>query len=239
MRRLPLVLAAFLALLPAARAAEPLRWDVPRAFMSVPVHGEQEALGVPMRLTAVRSRASVQDLFNHFLRAFEKADLFVPPREGQFMAEGGLSLTGLDVERHVSYTVIFQPMPDGTTTVLLGEADLYRRKAPGDDGRIPVFPGAKGLLRSNHEGTATLTYTVRAPPGEVLRFYQETLGRAGFTASPEEPTTFVRDGHTFQVHLQRAHGPGEVSVVVFERNASAPAPPRRGQPGAQGQDMPR
>jgi hypothetical protein len=220
MRRL--LLAAFLALPPASLAAEPLRWDVPRAFMSVPVHGEQEALGVPMRLTAVRSRASVSDLFNHFLRSFEKADLFVPPREGQFMAEGGLSITGLDVERLVSYTVIFQPMPDGTTTVLLGEADLYRRKAPGDDGRVPVFPGARGLLRSKMEGTDTLAYTVTAVPGEVLRFYQETLGRAGFTSSPEEPTTFVRGGHTFQVLLQRTHTAGEVSVVVLERRAVAP-----------------
>ena len=224
MRRLPLVLAAFIALLPAARAAAPLRWDVPSAFMSVPVHGEQEALGVPMRLTAVRSRASVSDLFDHFLRAFEKADLYIPPREGQFMAEGGLSLTGLDVERLVSYTVIFQPMPDGTTTVLLGEADLHRRKAPGADGRVPVYPGARGLLRSRNEGADTLAYTVKAPPGEVLRFYQETLGRAGFTPSPEEPTTFVRAGHVFQVLLQRAHAPGEVSVVVFERRAAPREP---------------
>jgi hypothetical protein len=59
------VLAATLATAWPVSAAEPLHWDVPRAFMSVPVPGEQEALGVPLRLTAVRSRASVSELFDH------------------------------------------------------------------------------------------------------------------------------------------------------------------------------
>jgi hypothetical protein len=51
---------------------------------------------------------------------------------------------------------------------------------------------------------------------EVLGFYQETLG---FTATPEEPTLFIRWGHDLQVFLQRAHAPGEVSVLVLEQRA--------------------
>jgi hypothetical protein len=45
-----LVLAASLAMAWPASAAEPLRWDVPRAFMSVPVPGEQTLFRAPAEL---------------------------------------------------------------------------------------------------------------------------------------------------------------------------------------------
>lgn len=85
-----LVLATALTIGWLASAAESLRWDVPGAFMSVPIPGEQEALSVPLSLTAVRSRASVADLFNHFHELFERADLLRPSLRGPSHGRGRL-----------------------------------------------------------------------------------------------------------------------------------------------------
>ena len=122
----------------------PFRWEVPRAIASADVPGEQVALGVPLRLSAVRSQLDAESLFDFFLREFEKADFFVAPRTLQFSPPGGLSLTGLDVKRGVSYTVIFQPNPDKTTTVILGEAGPPRRKPRGAPSRCRCFRAHEG-----------------------------------------------------------------------------------------------
>lgn len=212
-----------------ARAGEPLRWDVPRVIASVPVSGEMSALGVPLRVSAVRSEERVEALFDHFLALFKRAELFIPPRGGQFQIPGGLQLTGLDPIRRISYTVIFQPNPDGTTTVILGEADLYRRQDPGAPRDVPIFPGGSDVLTVDAEGGGkTVTYRVRAAPAEVSAFYREVLKKAGYAEG--EDGTFARRGEEIRVLAQSGHEAGSLFVFVMKTSPTQLPPAQPQEP---------
>ena len=201
--------------------APAFRWEVPKAVASADIGGEQVALGVPLRLTAVRSQLDVESLFDFFLREFEKADLFVPPKTLQFSPPGGLSLTGLDVKRQVSYTVIFQPNPDKTTTVILGEAESHAAKA-GRGGR-------RGAGVSRGQGGAHLEERERlgahvhgdggaARGGRVL---PRTLGASGYV---EREGSYSNGREELRIAAQNTHTAGELFVVVERREAPAPVP---------------
>jgi hypothetical protein len=187
-------------------------WEVPQMLESVPVSGAVKALGVPMKLHAVKSKLRADALFLHFRREFEAANFYIPPREGQFQVPGSRQLTGLDIRSHVSYTVIFQPNPDGTTTVILGEADLERRDPPAD-ASLPVFPQASHVLQTSGEGSLMVMYEAQARPEELSSFYRETLSRAGYR---EHDGAFVRSGEQIRVLAQGAQDGGTVYVTVIQ-----------------------
>jgi hypothetical protein len=190
-------------------------WDVPQPLESVPVSGGAKALGVPMKLHAVKSKLGAEALFLHFRREFQAANLYIPPREGQFQMPGGRQLTGLDIETNTSYTVIFQPNPDGTTTLILGEADLEHRDPPAD-AKLPVYPQASHVLQSSGEGSLMLMYEAQARPEELSSFYRETLSRAGYR---EKDGAFVRAGEQIRVLAQGAQDGGTVYVTVIQTAA--------------------
>jgi hypothetical protein len=193
-------------------------WDVPQVLESVPVGGGAKALGVPMKLHAVKSKLGAEALFLHFRREFEAANLYVPPREGQFQVPGARQLTGLDTQTRTSYTVIFQPNPDGTTTVILGEADLEHRDPPAE-ARLPVFPRASHVLQTTSEGSLMVMYEAEANPADLSSFYRETLSREGYR---ERDGAFVRNGEQIRVLAQGNPDGGSVYVTVIRTAAPSP-----------------
>jgi hypothetical protein len=81
-----------------------------------------ETNGIPNRFHVVISSVSADELLAHFLRAFDKAGLFIPAPERHTRLEGQLMLTAFDPRTETSYSVILQPYPNGHTGVVLGEA---------------------------------------------------------------------------------------------------------------------
>ena len=195
---------------PDAGVREPFRWDIPGGLERIEVPGEQHAMGIPMKLHAVRSSRSLQELHAHFLQAFARAGLYVPPPGDVKLPLSDPSLTALDPEKEVSYTIIFQSNPDGTVTCVLGEAHLGRRKPPGDF-FAPLHPGARAPIQTAGEGMRTLNYETPAPLAEVLAFYRQTLTRQGF--KEVDPLTFRKGQTLWKVQAQRGEGITRVLVV--------------------------
>lgn len=197
----------------------PFTWNVPKILESVPVSGELSSQGIPVRAQAVRSGEKFEPLVRHFLLEFQKADLYIPPPQYQFHVKGGHSLTAIDDERLISYTVIFQPNPDGTTTVLLGEANLGQRRRDPAAGP-PLMPSAERVLRSTSEGAATISFEVGAPEQEVFAFYRQAFAELGYRE--REPMLFAKPGASLQVET-RPLGEKRTSVVLIERFSAAAA----------------
>lgn len=197
-------------------AAAPFRADaveVPGALEQLRIPESLRALGVPVTLRAVRSKEKPDALIQHFGQLFEKAGLFVPA-DGELHSAGDLiQVTGFDVVHRNSVSVLLQPNPDGTTTVILGEAYLHagKKDAP-QPGFAPVFPGAVGLIQSRLETGQSLAYGAKATPDELTAFYRETLGAGGFRETA--PLVFEAKGARVRVWLKPR---GEETGVVVIR----------------------
>ncbi len=103
MSSLPLLLAVMLASAPDGGLPEPtrrLRFDVPHAIDQVEVPEMLRALGVPVRLRAVRSSDKPEALMGHFVQAMDKAGLFIAPSTTELPGHMP-HLTGLDVDNGV------------------------------------------------------------------------------------------------------------------------------------------
>jgi hypothetical protein len=206
-----------LALAAGADAGHPQDFlEVPGAFSKTDVPKGLKALGVPVQLSAVLTREKPGALDTHFRRAFERAGLFVPAK-GEIDDVGPLQqVTGVDVRSRTSFSVLFQPNPDGTTTVIVGRAALHAAQ-PQDPPFAPIFPGGASPLLSDVEAGRTLSYSAPASPDEVLAFYRATLPRSGFKQTA--PNAFVdeRSGAALQVWATAREGGTAVVVVRHER----------------------
>lgn len=186
------------------------QWDVPGAIERIDVPGEQIAMGIPMKLQAVRSSKSLPDLFVHFERSFLAAKLYVPPAKDIKLPLNEPHITALDPFRKLSYTVIFQKNPDGSVTCIMGEADVGRRQAKGSH-FAPTPAGAVGPFETTLDGMRTLTYSIPRPVSEVETFYRDTLAKQGFTEI--EPLKFRKGPALWVVRARREGSSTEVMVV--------------------------
>jgi len=188
----------------------PFRWDVPGAVEQIEIPGTQVALGIPMRLHAVRSTWRVEALYDHFMKSFLDAKLYVPPHSDINMPLRDPNLTGLDPFRQLSYTVILQVNPDRTVTCIMGEANLGQRekqKVPF----APLHPTGKEPFVATVEGLRSLSYLASAQPSDILRFYSEELPRAGFQEI--EPQKFRKGNVLWWIRAER-DGPATRVMVV-------------------------
>jgi len=166
--------------------------------------------GVPTYLRAVKVKQKLPELAALFYESFVKAGLWVPkpPR----LTREPL-LTALDPVKRRSYTVVFQPNPDGTTTLVLGEADLAAKAAePGV--LAPLFPGAEKVFRSLQELARVEAYEAAASLSEVRSFYDETLPKGGWLK--QEEGVFRRGGEELSVSV-RPDGVRARVVLVARR----------------------
>ncbi|MFL5348474.1 MAG: hypothetical protein ACJ8AT_27065 [Hyalangium sp.] len=197
----------------------PFEWNVPGMVAHVDVAGTMEAQGIPMKLNAVDSTWMPPELFNHFLKQFTEAGFYLPPPKDQLIVHGAATLTAMDVERQLVYTVIMRVNRDGKTTkVLLGTSNMGLAKPPSDTAFAPVYPGAHDLITSNVEVGRTLGYVTRATPQELNAFYSKAMAQAGF--KEERPGLYSKDRELIEV-LAKPLPNGELSVLVVSRIGSA------------------
>ncbi|HEX8821661.1 MAG TPA: hypothetical protein VF794_17180 [Archangium sp.] len=195
-------------------------WDVPRVLESVDVPGVMRANGVPVKLRSVKSAERPEIILQHLVDRFEAAGFYIPPDAHRTQRLAEPQLTALDTDRLISYTFFLQPNPDGTTTVVMGEANLGKARKEQDT-FAPIFPGGTDVMRSDMEGARSLAYTVVAEPAKVGEFYLTELRAAGFTE--EAQGTWRRGGEELRVGLRPGPG-GRVSVLLMLRTSvEAPA----------------
>ncbi len=119
----------------------PFTWDVPKVIEEIEVPGLMRADGIPVKLRSVKSAERPEVILQHLVDRFEAWGFYIPPKRTQWLREP--QLTALDTERLISYTFIIQTNPDGTTTVVLGEANLGLCEEV-DGGHRPRLPRGHG-----------------------------------------------------------------------------------------------
>lgn len=202
------------AVAPGAPADRPLLprfvWDLPKVIGVIEMPGEQLAMGTPVKLRAVHSRSSLTEAYEYVMRAFERGGLYVAPPGTLNIPLSDPVLTGLDGTRLFAYTVIFKANPDGTTTLILGESDLGRRRKT-QRFFAPLPPDALSPLQTQVEGMRTLVFATVERPEQVLDFYRRTLGEAGFEEI--EPRLFRKGQTLLKVRASREDGRTQVTVI--------------------------
>jgi hypothetical protein len=127
----------------------------------------------------------------------------VPPASKQVQVMWDVTLTGLDPARKISYTASFKQRKDGTTDILLAEANLGRAR-PDEAGGVPLPPGASDKLVTQSEGTQSVSYRVKMKPEALRAFYAQALEGQGF--KPEKDDALG--------HMAFVRGTEEVRLVV-------------------------
>ncbi len=217
-------LVACLAAGPADAGAAPFSWDVPGQLELVPVGKRLEHDGLPMVVFLARSSWELDRLLLHYAERFLGQGYFIPPKLGRLPGLKLPRLVALDPERLVSFLVYGWPEADGSTTLVLGAADLKGRTAKAGGVKLPVFPGAKGPTVFDVELATALSFTAKATEAEVIDFYRQVLPSGGWRE--REPGVFVRGGRVVRV-LSKRQG-AELAVAVLEQaddGAGLPAPP--------------
>ncbi len=194
----------------------PFAWPTPKLLRAVEVPAMVKAQGIPTQLRAVLLGLPAEEVLQVYVSAFQAAGFYIPPVEAQHQPLNVPILTALDVAKRISYSVILEPHTDGTTTAILGEANLALMESPSGGEVAPLFPGAKDVLRTDQEGARLIAYEAPAAAAKVEAFYRETLGKAGWAESeePSEKGSFRKDGATLQIML-KPKGEAATSVVII------------------------
>ncbi|NTX54981.1 hypothetical protein [Myxococcus sp. CA039A] len=200
----------------AAAQRTPFKWEVPGVVGVVEVTQPVLSSGVPVKLSAVRSKARPEDILQALVDRFLLWGLHVPPesRQPQLLREP--MITAIDTRAFVSYTAILQPNPDGTTTVFLGQADLSQGPRPQSN-VAPIYPGGAGMMQTDMEGARTLVYSVSAKAADVEVFYRNELTQAGF--EEVEPRVYRSSQDEMQLKLTPAKD-GRLAVIIVRRTVS-------------------
>lgn len=213
------------------------KWQVPDLESYVDVPAVQMVNGLPVRFSAAVSKHDVPFLLDYYAKEFVRAGLFIPPPDDfkrLGLGEEFFMLAGLDTDNLISYTVMFQPISANQTTVIMGQGYLQewlkRKKNPDPVDFAPLMPTAKMVVRSHSEGMELVTYATDASPKDVMGFYKETLPKAGYAASADEPGKFIRGTDQITVRATKTtKAPGQkadvpATAVMLQRRSRAPAP---------------
>lgn len=195
----------------AGQARTEFEWSVPDVLEVVPVDGEMESMGIPVRASAVRTKLKGEPLVQHFAKLFRDAGfLTVPPKE-LIQLRGLPQITGYDPDTRISYTAMFQANPDGTTTVILTEADLAAQKPPSKDESLPLPEDAKSVVRAKMESSQVLSFQTREKPDALLARFKAWAESAGMAET--EPGHYEKGDGFVEVHAVDSNGITRVSVV--------------------------
>jgi hypothetical protein len=160
----------------------PPDWSIPGLLTDpVEVPTEMKVNGLPLRLRVARSSWQADTLFRHFYRVFEDAGFYIPPERDQVRVAKSIQITGVETGRGITVTLILTPEKDGTTTVVMGQADFSRFQDPGEkDDEVPLMPGALYPLRTQTEGGWSTGYETSAQPDAILSHYDRELAKQGY-----------------------------------------------------------
>ncbi len=193
----------------------PFFWPKPELVSEVDIPDVVRADGVPVRLHVIRSRLGVQQLLSLFGSAFREAGFYVAEVQKRHIAEP--HVTGLDWRALISYSAILSPEADGTTTCLLGEAALGKKRPPAGADFAPLFPGASSVTRFEDEGSSIIAFSARGTTtSEVSAFYESQLPKAGWRRS-EDGALWERAGAHLSLMPKGTSGGGVSVVLVMTR----------------------
>jgi hypothetical protein len=195
-------------------------WPKPGLVEEIDIPDVIQTDGVPVRLHLIRSTLPVQQLLQTYATAFDQAGFYLAREQKRIVAEP--HLTALDLRTKISYSAIISPNPDGTSSCLLGEAALGKKRPPQQD-FAALMPAAGSVMRVDQETGRVLTFTVRASIEEANAFYRETLVPAGFAPSPiaAEANVYVKGAERIEV-LAKGAGNGATAVVLIQRRGEQP-----------------
>jgi hypothetical protein len=189
-----------------------IRFEVPHVIEQAAVPERLFAADFPVTVHAVKTSESPESLVHFFDVEFTRAGLFRMPQAQLPEPMRSLSLTGLDTSTLISYTVIFQPNPDHTTTAIISETYMAEHQPRAGTPEIAaLFPGATQVIRSSSEALKTLGYRAPAPPIEVAQFYRDVLPKAGYREV--EPSVFVRPHERLQIIARPDEKGSRVTVL--------------------------
>lgn len=193
-------------------------WPKPELLEEIEISDVIRADGVPVRLHSFRSKMGVQQLMQIYANAFDRAGFYIAVEQKRVVAEP--HLTALDWRTKISYSAILSPNPDGTTSCMLGEAALGKKRpiaAASDFAR--VMPDAVEVVRIDQETDRLISFTVRASVEAVNRFYKEGLAATGFAAVPgDEPNLYGKGQERIRV-MSKAKPNRTTSVVLMHRRS--------------------
>ena len=195
----------------------PFNWDVPGLIEVVPIGQKMERSGLPLKMYLAHSSWDLDRLLIHYTARFAEAGYFIPARMGRLPGLKLPRLVALDDTNMISFLVYGWPEKDGTTTLVVGAADLGHRKPASANG-LPIFPGAKGVTTFDVELATAVNFRVQASEAEVIDFYRSVMPSGGW--KEREPGTFIREGRAVRV-LSKKQGTS-LSVVVLEQSDDGP-----------------
>jgi len=200
----------------AAAQQLPFTWDVPKVIETVEVPGIMRADGIPVKLRSVKSAERPEVILQHMVDRFEAWGFYIPAKRSQWLKEP--QLTALDTERLISYTFVIQPNPDGSTTVVLGEANLalWEKQVLTI---APVYPDAVDVMNTDVEVARTLSYRVPASKStpDITGFYRKELTQLGYAET--EPNTYRKGAEELLVTVSPPKG-GFMVVTVLRRTST-------------------
>ena len=206
-----------------------LVWPELKAVDEVDVPGMSIVDGREVHLHALRVKGSVEDLFGQYYRAFQRAGFFLPPQQKlSQLSKLEVGLAALDIAGEHSYVVILQPNGRrNDTTVVLGTIDLSRPLVPDAVDGIPVPPATRALVRASSEGGDVVHFEVSSSAEQLLAFYRDALGRAGFHEDKASPGAagprFLRGGQELEIRLAPVSGGRRTNAVIL-MHGGGPSP---------------
>jgi hypothetical protein len=177
--------------------------------------------GVVVRQRSVQSTEKMDALKKLFIERFHKKGLYLAPEGAQLKGQAGEQVTGLDTENMVTFSVILQPNPKGTTIVVAAADMGHVSRIESNTSNGPVYPGAKNVMTSSLEGTHLMTYSVEATPAEIKSFYRSAYAKAGYTEAGGE-LVFSRGFERAQVTVD----PGLSARTVMVQTGSTKDSPK-------------
>lgn len=180
--------------------AEPMHCAVPKTIEEVSTPDVIVSNGVPTRIRAVKSAATFDELAAFFVMEFRRANLFIPPRVHQKQVSREISLSALDVQHLIGYTVFFQPNADKTTTVIVGQADLAHSQANDPSQKIPLTSRATHVVRSVSEAAVVVAFETPESESDVRSFYDKVFRERGFQRS--DANVYERNGDRLQMVIE-------------------------------------
>ena len=206
---------AFLDAGPLAPPSTPFRWDVPNVVSNIDMPGTTYSMGVPVKMRAVTVKGNMEDTMRYMYDSFVKQGLYVDSK-----LLNGPILTGVEPATLITYSAVFQKNAPGYVTVVLGEANIRLAKTQATDDFVPLFPGAKGAVRSNTEGVDTLVYVLPTATEEKVRsFYNEAMGKAGWQRDPKEAFVFLKCDQEITLRFQQTGA--QVNVLAMRRRRNS------------------
>lgn len=171
----------WLCLLPGVALAGGFTWTVPEPIHEIEMPGKIETNQIPVTIRAAVSHRSADALLDYYFQEFAHAGLYVAPANKQTKSTIYPELTALDVDTRTSYTVILQPNKDGSTTVIMGSADLSNfpnQSTPQDFAPLP--PEAYKVSRINTEGQQLIFFATTQSEKQVSDYFGKELPVSGY-----------------------------------------------------------